>query len=82
MRVAIVALILMIGVVVLLAFGDTLKSFGVGLNGVQAVLIFLLFSIPISLVLFAFLSHRENDQLKAKAIEEGFRKVKNSVERR
>ena len=71
MKAIVVALILMIGVIVVLWFGDTLNALGLASwSGSEAALLILLFSIPISLGLFVFLSHRKDEQLKAKDQEE------------
>ncbi len=71
MKAIAVALILMIGVIVVLWFGDTLNALGLASwSGSEAALLILLFSIPISLGLFVFLSHRKDEQLKAKDQEE------------
>jgi len=67
MRAIVVALILMIGVIVVLWFGDTLNALGLASwSGSEVALLVLLFSIPVSLGFFVFLSHRQNEQLKAK----------------
>jgi uncharacterized membrane protein YdjX (TVP38/TMEM64 family) len=71
MKAIVVALILMIGVIVVLWFGDTLNALGLASwSGSQTTLLILLFCVPISLGLFVFLSHRQHEQLKAKDHEE------------
>jgi hypothetical protein len=71
MKAIVVALVLMIGVIVVLWFGDTLNALGLASwSGSQTALLILLFSVPISLGLFVFLSHRQHEQLKAKDQEE------------
>jgi hypothetical protein len=70
MRVAVVALILALGAVVVLGLSDALNPWVPGgLGGAQ---IILLLSIPISLALFfsLFLSHRQAERLKTEEREE------------
>lgn len=68
MRVAAVALVLIVGAVVVLWSGNTLNSWVLGglIGGFGA----LLLSIPISLTVFLHLSRRHDAQLKAEAEEE------------
>ena len=68
MRVAAVALVVIVGAAVVLWFGNTLNSLVLGglIGGLAALLI----SIPISLTLFSYLSRRHDEQLKAEAQEE------------
>ena len=68
MRVAPVALVVIVGAAVILWFGNTLNSLVLGglIGGLAALLI----SIPISLTLFSYLSRRHDEQLKAEAQEE------------
>ena len=62
LRVALVALALAIGTIVILALSDALSPSGIGsLSGGPAVL---LLCIPISLALFAFLAHRQKGRLR------------------
>jgi hypothetical protein len=65
MRAAAVALVLIIGAVVILWFGNTLNSWVLGglIGGLAALLI----SIPISVTLFLYLSRRHDEKLKAEA---------------
>ena len=71
MKAIVVAVVLMIGVIAVLWFGETLNALGLAnWSGSEAALLILLFSIPISLGLFVFLSHRQHEQLKAKDQEE------------
>src|SRR5205807_1748790 len=68
MRVAAVALVVIVGAAVVLWFGNTLNSLVLGglIGGLAALLI----SIPISLTSFSYLSRRHDEQLKAEAQEE------------
>src|SRR5436305_6554592 len=68
MRAAAVALVLIIGAAVVLWYGNTLNSLVLGglIGGLAALLV----SIPISLILFSYLSRRHDEQLKAEAQEE------------
>jgi len=67
MKAIVVAVVLMIGVIVVLWFGDTLNALGLASwSGSQTALLILLFSVPISLGLFVFLSHRQHEQFKAR----------------
>ena len=68
MRAAAVALVLIVGAAVVLWYGNTLNSLVLGglIGGLAALLV----SIPISLVLFSYLSRRHDEQLKAEAMEE------------
>jgi hypothetical protein len=68
MRVAVVALILAVGVIILLAFNDVVNPWGLGGLVIGAPVI-LLFCIPLSLAFFTFLSHREEEQRKAERKE-------------
>lgn len=63
MRAAAVALVLIIGAVVILWFGNTLNSWVLGglIGGLAALLI----SIPISVTLFLYLSRRHDEKLRA-----------------
>ena len=62
LRVALVALVLAIGTIVILGLSDALSPSGIGsLSGGPGVL---LLCIPISLALFAFLAHRQKGRLK------------------
>jgi hypothetical protein len=67
MRVATVALILAVGVIVILGLSDALAPSGIGnlFGGAGA----LLLCIPISLALFSFLAHLQSEQHKPKAQE-------------
>mgnify|MGYP001241982646 CR=1 FL=1 len=56
MRIAVIALILSLGAVIVLALSDNLNIWLVGGPLV------LLISIPVALTLFTFLSHREQEQ--------------------
>lgn len=63
MRIALVALVLAIGTIVILALSDALSPSGIGsLSGGPGVL---LVCIPISLALFAFLAHRQKERYRA-----------------
>lgn len=68
MRVAAVALVVIVGAAVVLWYANTLNSLVLGglIGGLAALLI----SIPISLTLFSYLSRRHDEQLKAEAQEE------------
>ncbi len=68
MRVAAVALVLIVGAAVVLWFGNTLNSWVLG--GLIGGLAALLLSIPISLTLFSYLSRRQDERLRAEALEE------------
>lgn len=68
MRVAAVALVLIVGAAVVLWFANTLNSWIVG--GLIGGLAALLLSIPISLTLFSFLARRHDEQLMAVEQEE------------
>ena len=59
------ALVLIAGAAVVLWFGNTLNSWVLG--GLIGGLAALLLSIPISLTLFSYLSHRHDEQLRAEA---------------
>ncbi|MEO8971473.1 MAG: hypothetical protein ABI406_07740 [Ktedonobacteraceae bacterium] len=63
MRAAVVALVLIVGAVVILWFGNTLNSWVLGglIGGFAALLI----SIPISVTLFLYLSRRHDEKLRA-----------------
>ena len=63
MRAAAVAFVLIIAAAVVLWFGNTLNSWVLG--GLIGGLAALLLSIPISLVLFSYMSNRQNEQPKA-----------------
>ncbi len=65
MRAAAVALVLIIGAIVILWFGNTLNSWVLGglIGGFAALLI----SIPISVVLFLYLSRQHEEKVKAEA---------------
>ena len=65
MRAAAVALVMIIGAVVILWFGNTLNSWVLGglIGGLAALLI----SIPISVTLFLYLSRRHDEKLRAEA---------------
>src|SRR5947208_3369970 len=65
MRVAAVALVVIVGAAVVLWFGNTLNSLVLG--GLIGGLAALLLSIPISLTLFSYLSRRHDERLKAEA---------------
>jgi hypothetical protein len=62
MRAAAVALVLIVGAAVVLWYGNTLNSLVLG--GLIGGLAALLLSIPISLLLFSYFSHRHEDQLR------------------
>src|SRR6266487_1757941 len=68
MRVAAVALVVIVGAAVVLWFGNTLNSLVLGglIGGLAALLV----SIPISLTLFSYFSRRHDEQIKAEAQEE------------
>lgn len=68
MRIAAVALVLIVGAAVVLAFANTLNSWVLGglLGGLAAILL----SIPISLVLFSLLARRHDE--RQRAVEEAF----------
>lgn len=68
MKAALTALVLIIGAAVVLWFGNTLNSWIVGglIGGLAALLI----SIPISLLIFSYLSRRHDEHLRAVAQEE------------
>ncbi|MEO6888845.1 MAG: hypothetical protein ABI456_06540 [Ktedonobacteraceae bacterium] len=68
MRAAAVALVLIVGAAVVLWFGNTLNSWVLG--GLIGGLAALLLSIPISLMLFSFLSRRHDERLRAEIQEE------------
>jgi hypothetical protein len=59
MRVAVIALILMVGAMVIFAIADT---FGLWATAAWSALLLLLLAIPISLAFFSFLSHREGEE--------------------
>src|SRR5579863_3756317 len=65
MRAAAVALVLIIGAIVILWFGNTLNSWVLGglISGFAALLI----SIPISVTLFLYLSRQHEEKIKAEA---------------
>src|SRR3979411_1400029 len=65
MRVAAVALVVIVGAAVVLWFGNSLNSLVLG--GLIGGLAALLLSIPISLTLFSYLSRRHDEQLRAEA---------------
>src|SRR5947209_1314695 len=65
MRVAAVALVVIVGAAVVLWFGNTLNSWVLG--GLIGGLAALLLSIPISLTLFSYLSRRHDERLQADA---------------
>src|SRR2546426_6338237 len=68
MRTAAVALVLIVGAAVVLWYGNTLNSWVLG--GLIGGLAALLLSIPISLIVFSYLSRRHDEQLRAEAQEE------------
>src|SRR5205085_431430 len=68
MRAAAVAFVLIIAAAVVLWFGNTLNSWVLG--GLIGGLAALLLSIPISLTLFSYLSHRQDERLKAEEQEQ------------
>src|SRR5436305_8216761 len=68
MRAATVALVLIFGAAVVLWYGNTLNSLVLG--GLIGGLAALLLSIPISLILFSYFSHRHEDQLREEVREE------------
>lgn len=71
MKIAITACILVVGAAGILWIGDNLSFLTLGsLLGDQLPLLILLLSIPISLSLFVFLSHRQSEQLKGETLEE------------
>ncbi len=62
MRVAAIALVLLVVAMVIFVLGDALNSWGPGsLLGAQRALLVLLICIPISLALFFFLSHHQRE---------------------
>jgi hypothetical protein len=71
MRAAAVAFVLIIAAAVVLWFGNTLNSWVLGglIGGLAAILL----SIPIALVLFSYLSNRQNEQFKTQEQEEAAR---------
>src|SRR5437764_14769995 len=68
MRVAPVALVVIVGAAVILWYGNTLNSLVLG--GLIGGLAALLLSIPISLMVFSYFSRRHDEQLRAEAQEE------------
>jgi hypothetical protein len=68
MKAVAAALLLIVGAAVVLWYGNTLNSWVLG--GLIGGLAALLLSIPISLVLFSYLSRRHDERLKAQAEEE------------
>lgn len=68
MRAAAVALVLVVGAAVVLWYGNTLNSLVLG--GLIGGLAALLLSIPISLLLFSYFSHRHEDQLREEVRQE------------
>ena len=71
MKVAIVALVLMVVAVLLLAIGDAFNPVGLGgFTSGQGALILLLICIPVSLALFFLLAHLQNVRVKDKKREE------------
>ncbi|MBA2393855.1 MAG: hypothetical protein H0V70_14060 [Ktedonobacteraceae bacterium] len=67
------ALVLIAGAAVVLWFGNTLNSWVLG--GLIGGLAALLLSIPISLTLFSYLSHRHDEQLRAEAEQAEFEQM-------
>jgi len=71
MKTTTIVLVLMIGIVVVLGFGDALNTWGLASWSETLVAsIVLLVGIPISLGLFVFISHRQHEDLKARDHEE------------
>jgi hypothetical protein len=70
MRAAAVALVLILGAAVVLWYGNLLNSWVLG--GLVGGLAALLLSIPISLAIFSYFSHRQDERLKAEAEEDQF----------
>lgn len=68
MRLAALALVLIVGSAVVLAFANTLNSWVLG--GLIGGLAALLLSIPISLILFTVLARRQDERLQAQALEQ------------
>lgn len=68
MKVTAVALVLIVGAAVVLWFGNMLNSWVLG--GLIGGLAALLLSIPISLTIFSYFSHRHDERLRAEAQEE------------
>src|SRR6266571_1701980 len=68
MRAAAVALVLILGAAVVLWYANTLNSWVLG--GLIGGLAALLLSIPISLTLFSYLSHRHDERLKTEEQEQ------------
>src|SRR5579863_859303 len=68
MRAAAVALVLILGAAVVLWYGNLLNSWILG--GLVGGLAALLLSIPISLAIFSYFSHRQDEKLRAEAEEE------------
>ena len=67
MRVAIAALVLSVGAILILALSDALSPSGIGsISGGPGVLVV---CIPISLALFAFLAHHQKGRLKPEGQE-------------
>ena len=73
MKVVAAALVLVVGAAVVLWFGNTLNSWVLGglIGGLAAILL----SIPISLVLFSYLSRRRDEQLRADLREDEYPEV-------
>lgn len=70
MRAAAVALVLILGAAVVLWYGNLLNSWVLG--GLVGGLAALLLSIPISLAIFSYYTHRQDEKLKDEAEEEQF----------
>ncbi|TMD50593.1 MAG: hypothetical protein E6I93_11855 [Chloroflexi bacterium] len=69
MRIMGVALLLAMGAVVILALGETFNIWAS--NGLINISLILLIAIPLSMIGFVFLSHREQEQSKNEKGEDG-----------
>ena len=69
MRTTVVALVLVVGAIILLALSDAIDPWGLRSIVIGGPLILLL-CIPLSLALFSFLSHRQDEQHQAGKQEE------------
>jgi hypothetical protein len=73
MRIMVVALLLAMGAVVILALGETFNIWAS--NGLINISLILLIAIPLSMIGFVFLSHREQEQGKNEKGEDGSSKA-------
>ena len=69
MRIMGVAILLAMGAVVILALGETFNIWAS--NGLINIAVILVFVIPLSMMCFVFLSHREQEQAKNEKGEDG-----------